>query len=189
MADPKSLKRQISPPPTRKLSEVDGDSEPRQRKRSRITPTSNATPSLAAVEAGQAEIQDHLEYFATRLEPLARPVKAGQPRLSFKAYRDLYLRNQNDTGRHFVVHQHDHPVAGRCFHSSSFVEHPSSYQVGVHYDLRLQFSATSSVSWSIPYGLPGNPRSIRPNRMAVETRVHNFWVNDLLLSHLLYRFF
>jgi hypothetical protein len=47
----------------------------------------------------------------------------------------------------------------------------------VHYDLRLQFSETSTISFAIPYGLPGNPNSIRPNRMAIETRVHNLWNN------------
>jgi hypothetical protein len=47
----------------------------------------------------------------------------------------------------------------------------------VHYDLRLQFSETSTISFAIPYGLPGNPNSLRPNRMAIETRVHNLWNN------------
>jgi len=47
---------------------------------------------------------------------------------------------------------------------------------GVHYDLRLQISQTSSVSWACMYGLPGNPNSRRLNRNATETRVHNVWV-------------
>jgi len=47
----------------------------------------------------------------------------------------------------------------------------------VHYDLRLQFSKTSTISFAIPYGLPGDPNSLRPNRMAIETRVHNLWNN------------
>lgn len=51
----------------------------------------------------------------------------------------------------------------------------------MHYDLRLQFSQTSTISFAIPYGLPGNPNSIRPNRMAIETRVHNLW-NNLIES-------
>jgi hypothetical protein len=51
----------------------------------------------------------------------------------------------------------------------------------VHYDLRLQFSQTSTISFAIPYGLPGNPNSVRPNRMAIETRVHNLW-NNLIES-------
>ena len=57
---------------------------------------------------------------------------------------------------------------------------PLSYdEVGVHYDLRLQFSESSSISFAIPYGLPGNPNSLRPNRMAIETRVHNLWVGPV----------
>lgn len=51
----------------------------------------------------------------------------------------------------------------------------------MHYDLRLQFSQTSTISFAIPYGLPGNPKSVRPNRMAIETRVHNLW-NNLIES-------
>lgn len=51
----------------------------------------------------------------------------------------------------------------------------------MHYDLRLQFSETSTISFAIPYGLPGNPNSLRPNRMAIETRVHNLW-NNLIES-------
>lgn len=51
----------------------------------------------------------------------------------------------------------------------------------MHYDLRLQFSQTSTISFAIPYGLPGNPKSFRPNRMAIETRVHNLW-NNLIES-------
>ena len=51
----------------------------------------------------------------------------------------------------------------------------------MHYDLRLQFSQTSTISFAIPYGLPGNPNSIRPNRIAIETRVHNLW-NNLIES-------
>lgn len=51
----------------------------------------------------------------------------------------------------------------------------------MHYDLRLQFSQTSTISFAVPYGLPGNPNSVRPNRMAIETRVHNLW-NNLIES-------
>ncbi|KAI5865868.1 DNA polymerase ligase-domain-containing protein [Durotheca rogersii] len=57
-------------------------------------------------------------------------------------------------GAHFVVHQHDHPVAGP------------------HYDLRLQINGRSSASWAVAYGLPGDANSRRPNRAAIETRVH-----------------
>ena len=78
--------------------------------------------------------------------------------LSVGAFENLYERNQHVHGRHFVIHQHDHPVAG------------------VHYDLRLQINETSSISWAIMYGLPGNCNSRRLNRNATETRVHNIWV-------------
>jgi hypothetical protein len=80
--------------------------------------------------------------------------------LSIAEYRELYQRHQHPHGSHFVINQHDHPVAG------------------THYDLRLQFSQSSSVSFAVPYGLPGNPNSLRPNRMAIETRVHNLWVGS-----------
>ncbi|KAF2755068.1 hypothetical protein EJ05DRAFT_519745 [Pseudovirgaria hyperparasitica] len=140
-----SLKRSISPPTTTRLTK-------RSRRSALIL-----TP--AAVEAGSATIGNHLEYFCARLTPLCRPPTA----LSIDDYGALFKRNQHEHGRHFVVHQHSHPVAG------------------VHYDLRLQVSATSSVSWAVPYGLPGDPNSKRLNRMAIETRVHCVW-NHLIES-------
>ncbi|KAI9899183.1 hypothetical protein N3K66_005644 [Trichothecium roseum] len=60
-------------------------------------------------------------------------------------------------GAHFVVHQHDHPAAG------------------LHYDLRLQINETSSVSWAVTYGLPGDLNFVRLNRNATETRTHCLW--------------
>ncbi|KAF4549680.1 Hypothetical protein D9617_20g027360 [Elsinoe fawcettii] len=150
---PRSLKRKVSPPPVRKVSENAGprDSE------------SRPTPLPAAVEAGQADVRDHVQYWCEELRRAQRPSLKQEPRLSLQAYRHLYERNQDANGHHFVIHQHDHPVSG------------------VHYDLRLQFSKTSSLSFSIPYGVPGHPNSIRPNRMAIETRVHNVW-NNLIES-------
>lgn len=131
----------------------------------------NDSPSLAAVEAGQVQISDPLALFSSRLAQAAaaRPALPDHPRLSIPAWMDLYLRNQHPHGCHFVIHQHDHPVAGP------------------HYDLRLQFSETSSLSWAIMYGLPGNPNSQRLNRNATETRVHCLWVCTvcLLLLHTL----
>lgn len=141
--EPSTLSRDISPPPSRKPSTRQDD-------------RNDAGPTLAAIEAGQAEIRDHLEYFAKHLEAIRRPHPG--PQLSIEDFRSLYKRNEHERGCHFVVHQHDHPVSG------------------VHYDLRLQFSESSTVSFAVPYGLPGNPNSSRPNRMAVETRVHNLWV-------------
>ncbi|KAF7119124.1 hypothetical protein CNMCM5793_008864 [Aspergillus hiratsukae] len=114
-------------------------------------------PSLAAIEAGTVEVTDHLKIFSSRLARCARPITPQVPRLPIRDWVDLYERNLHPNGRHFVIHQHDHPIAGP------------------HYDLRLQFSETSSVSWSIMYGLPGDPNSRRLNRNATETRVHCFW--------------
>ncbi|KAJ6044848.1 uncharacterized protein N7446_003042 [Penicillium canescens] len=79
------------------------------------------------------------------------------PQLPIGEWIDLYRRNEHPEGRHFVIHQHDHPVAGP------------------HYDLRLQISETSSVSWAIMYGMPGDPNSKQLNRNATETRIHCLW--------------
>ena len=119
----------------------------------------DSPPNLAAIEAGQIEVTDHLGIFSSRLSQCIRPLPPSEvPRLQIADWTNLYRRNESPHGRHFVIHQHDHPVAGP------------------HYDLRLQFSETSSVSWSIMYGLPGDPNSRRLNRNATETRVHSFWV-------------
>lgn len=149
--EPSTLSRDISPPPSRKASNAP---QPQSNR------TSANAPSLAAIEAGQAEIRDHLKYFAQHLEAARRP-RSGLS-LSISDFRSLYQRHQHQHGCHFVVHQHDHPISG------------------VHYDLRLQFSDSSTVSFAVPYGLPGNPNSSRPNRMAIETRVHNLWVGEAL---------
>lgn len=143
---PVSLHRTVSPPLT----------NPRRRSRSAIKsiPTKSDT---AAVEAGEIEIDDHVSFFSSKLLAATRPPIQGQPRLSHDAWLDLYQRNLHDRGHHFVVHQHDHPVAG------------------THYDLRLQCNATSSISFAIMYGLPGDPNSRKLARNATETRVHNLW--------------
>jgi len=163
MSQPSSLQRRVSPPPLKRKRTAESKIIEESRKSSKKRASS---PSLAAIEAGEVVIEDHLDYFLKHLEKACRPVEANTPRLSIESFADLYRRNQHDNGRHFVVHQHNHPVAG------------------IHYDLRLQFSSTSCVSWSIPYGLPGNPNSKRMGRMAVETRVHNLWV--LMLSYYRY---
>jgi DNA polymerase Ligase (LigD) len=117
--------------------------------------------SLAAVEAGQVEVDDPVELFSNRLNTVSRPLSASgtDARLSIEDWVGLYARNQHENGHHFVIHQHDHPIAGP------------------HYDLRLQFSDSSSLSWAIMYGLPGDPNSRRINRNATETRVHCLWVS------------
>ncbi|KAH9894615.1 DNA polymerase ligase-domain-containing protein [Xylariomycetidae sp. FL2044] len=116
-------------------------------------------PSTSAVEAGKAQIRDHLGYFSSRLgSSTASPYPGDAPRLSIEEYRRLYEENSGSArGAHFVIHQHDHPIAG------------------THYDLRLQINATSSASWAIMYGLPGDPNSVRLNRNATETRIHCLW--------------
>jgi hypothetical protein len=116
-------------------------------------------PEPAAIEAGEAQVDDHLGYFSSILtEATISPFPEGMPRLSVPAYQELYESNYgNPKGAHFIVHQHDHPIAG------------------THYDLRLQINETSSASWAVMYGLPGDPNSQRLNRNATETRVHCLW--------------
>lgn len=152
---PHSLRASISPPPSRTRRTPRQPTGCSAGQDSRVANLSeHATPSLAAVEAGKAQIRDHLDYFSSHLSSCARPSTL----LAIRAFEDLYTRNQHEHGRHYVIHQHDHPVAG------------------VHYDLRLQINETSSTSWAIMYGLPGNSNSRRLNRNATETRVHNVWV-------------
>ncbi|OQO01858.1 hypothetical protein B0A48_12331 [Cryoendolithus antarcticus] len=158
-----SLSRDISPPPTRGLSRANRPGNSRQTKSSDQIAPHSTEPRSAAIEAGKARIRDHLRYFADHLLGATRPAIPTTPRLPISDFRALYTRNQHAFGHHFVIHQHDHPVSG------------------VHYDLRLQFSESSAVSWAVPYGMPGNANSIRPNRMAIETRVHNLW-NNLIES-------
>ncbi|KAE8324919.1 DNA polymerase ligase-domain-containing protein [Aspergillus sergii] len=159
-----------------KLSSLDAPVSPPRKRSTTKAAHSNCAPSnlncsdqetgatfnkehlnLAAIEAGQVEVTDHLSIFSSRLSHSARPAVSQSPRLQIPDWVSLYQRNQSPEGRHFVIHQHDHPIAGP------------------HYDLRLQFSDSSSVSWSIMYGLPGNPNSRRLNRNATETRVHCLW--------------
>ncbi|KAG5929611.1 hypothetical protein E4U42_005316 [Claviceps africana] len=114
-------------------------------------------PTTSAMEAGQVQIANHLPYFASLLarKALDSPVV---PLLPIASYVSLYQSHaQNPRGSHFVIHQHDHPVAG------------------THYDFRLQINPTSSVSWAIMYGVPGDPNSSRLNRNATETRIHSLW--------------
>ncbi|KAL4979739.1 DNA polymerase ligase-domain-containing protein [Aspergillus desertorum] len=139
-----TLDRPISPPPTRPLTRTGND-------------------SLSALEAGKEKVDDPLERISAHLRKYTpdrnttRPIPSGFNLIPIDAWKALYTRNCRPSGNHFVVHQHDHPIAGP------------------HYDLRLQFSASSSLSWSVMYGLPGDPNSRRLNRNATETRVHALW--------------
>ena len=137
-----TLERDITPPPRKKL---------RNRR---------SLPTSAAVEAGQAHVDDKVGFFANKLLGFTRPIVSSTFHIPFDEWMDLYQRNAHSGGKHYVIHQHDHPVAG------------------THYDLRLQCNATSSISFAIMYGLPGNPNSRRLNRNATETRVHCLWVGQ-----------
>jgi hypothetical protein len=159
MNAPSSLTRDISPPRTAKRRKKYDSSSPIQTH----LPTRNLGPALATIEAGTAKIDDHLAHFTSCLANAARQTAVDVPRLDIKEYSTLYENNQHKHGNHFVVHQHNHPRAG------------------VHYDLRLQFSESSSMSFAIPKGLPGDANSKSIGRMAIETRVHNYW-NHLIES-------
>lgn len=116
-------------------------------------------PATAAIEAGEAEVSNHLTCFHKRLsKAVLNPYPPSVPQLTISDWSVLYTCNSGSrNGAHFVVHQHDHPIAG------------------THYDLRLQINETSSASWAIMYGLPGDPNSRRLTRNATETRVHCLW--------------
>lgn len=120
-------------------------------------------PTTAAIEAGKTNIDDHLNFYSAQLaKTTLSPFPSGTPQLSLEAYRKLYEVNVGSPqGAHFIIHQHDHPIAG------------------THYDLRLQINETSSASWAIMYGLPGDPNSFRLNRNATETRIHCLWASYL----------
>ena len=125
-------------------------------------------PTTSAIEAGETSIDDHLNYFSARLaKATLSPFPLGAPHLPVEGYRKLYETNAGSSrGAHFIIHQHDHPIAG------------------THYDLRLQINETSSASWAIMYGPPGNPNSFRLNRNATETRIHCLWASDFSFTSL-----
>lgn len=167
----------MSPPGTKKDALRDESSGVHENTRVKTTAAADASPRhssktlqssnanyLAAIEAGEEKIENHLEVFSTRLHEAIRPRMPSETRLAHSDWIDLYQRNQHPHGRHFVIHQHDHPVSGP------------------HYDLRLQFSESSSLSFALMYGLPGNPNSRKLNRNATETRVHNLWVWSVLAN-------
>ncbi|KAK4551870.1 hypothetical protein LTR86_010866 [Recurvomyces mirabilis] len=123
MGEPKSLARGISPPPTsRKLSPNAANKPGNKVGTCHETETcskgisQDAQPTLAAIEAGQAAVRDHLEYFAKHFSPTTR-LPPG-PRLSIPDFKALYRRNEHPHGRHFVVHQHDHPISESASHAT-----------------------------------------------------------------------
>lgn len=103
-------------------------------------------PSASSlIENNTVKITDHLAWFSNLLaKAILEPFPAGQPHLTIPVYQSLYNRSfQSPAGAHFVVTQHDHPVAGP------------------HYDLRLQINGDSSCSWAIMYGyVVTNDRSV-----------------------------
>ena len=158
---PASLSRTVSPPPA-KRSRNTKSQKPSELATER--PDHHLKPKTSAVESGEVDVEDHLGFFSAKLSAFTRPpikdVETGltAPRLPHSDWINLYNSHADlETGHHFVVHQHDHPVAGS------------------HYDLRLQCNATSSLSFAIMYGLPGDPNSRKITRNATETRIHNLW--------------
>lgn len=178
----RNLEWRVSPPPLsnpgRRRSQVEGREEAciegtsreesdRPDSPSSISNSKSHPSTSALIESAQIQINDHLTYFTTLLTKYTlNPFPPSTPHLPIATYTNLYKRSDaNHTGAHFVVTQHDHPVAGP------------------HYDLRLQINATSSCSWAIMYGLPGDPNSRGKTgrtgsgvlRNATETRVHCLW--------------
>lgn len=149
-----SLAREVSPPVSvRKRKIVDEDEV---AKGSLLTTKSVA----AAIEAGEHVVEDHVEFYYQHLQrALLKPrPDIKPPSTTLNDWIQTYRQNAKSLlGSHFVIHQHDHPIAG------------------THYDLRLQCNPTSSISFAIMYGLPGDPNSRRLNRNATETRVHCLW--------------
>jgi hypothetical protein len=148
ITDPASLRRSISPPASKSRKNALNDEVK--------AALNDELPQTAAVEAGEATLIDQLPFWSTKLAEFSR--SSAQSRLPSDQWQALYKDHAcSFEGSHFVIHQHDHPVAG------------------IHYDLRLQCNADSSISFAIMYGLPGDPNSRRLNRNATETRVHCFW--------------
>lgn len=137
------LGKSVSPPPIKRRRRLNTPSDQPSTSSSPQPSSVNSTPlpTPAAIEAGQATIRNHLDYFLALFRQFSKPISPLlAPRLSLDGLTSLYQCSaSNPLGHNFIVHQHDHPRAG------------------LHYDLRLQINPTSSCSWSIPYGLPGNP--------------------------------
>ncbi|KAF5266145.1 hypothetical protein FOXYS1_3026 [Fusarium oxysporum] len=92
------------------------------------SPSPSQPPTTADIESGSATVEDHLSHFKAHLSSHI----LSQSPLSISSYSSLYTENfGSSAGAHFVIHQHDHPIAG------------------THYDLRLQINETSSASWAI----------------------------------------
>ncbi|KAH8905985.1 hypothetical protein BR93DRAFT_979126 [Coniochaeta sp. PMI_546] len=148
----------ISPPPLKRKRQLEPSPPTTTPNQPQPIGPSHLSTS-AAIEAGRVQITDHLAHFTDLLSShVLHPFPADLPRLPVPSYSSLFASNANNPrGAHFVIHQHDHPIAG------------------THYDLRLQINGTSSASWAIMKGLPGDPNSPRLGRNATETRIHCLW--------------
>lgn len=114
MPEPTTLRKEISPPPRKKRKDRSEllEHPQRQLESRQVREDQDGTASsLAAVEAGEAEVADHLAYFAMHLTLKSR-AEPREPRISVEEFKSLYQRNQHAKGRHFVVHQHNHPISG-----------------------------------------------------------------------------
>ena len=114
---PNSLARDISPPPIRKPLETRNSTNKinpteEQTRTEREQRTKSDGPSLAAIEAGEAQVRDHLEYFSHHFRLTSRDTQSVLPRIAINDFQDLYRRNDHSNGCHFVIHQHDHPISG-----------------------------------------------------------------------------
>ncbi|KAJ5090651.1 hypothetical protein N7532_009335 [Penicillium argentinense] len=139
-----SLQKSVSPPPKRRGANGQDGDNPHP---SKITPSDPKT-------------SEYLDTWSMKLRKSILPAseQGSTPHLPIDQWVDLYRRHAHSNGHHFVIHQHDHPVAGP------------------HYDLRLQFSDSSTVCWAIMYGLPGDPNQDN-RRNATETRIHGLSYN------------
>lgn len=117
MGPPSTLARDISPPPTRKppstrSSAVESNPEGTQAAGEHDQSGVLERPSLAAIEAGEAQVRDHLEHFSEHFRLVSRETSSTLSHITVDEFRDLYKRNQRSSGCHFVIHQHDHPISG-----------------------------------------------------------------------------
>ncbi|KAK3362680.1 DNA polymerase ligase-domain-containing protein [Lasiosphaeria hispida] len=154
----RNLEWRLSPPPLKRQRQQPPAEDGNTSKKP--PPTTTPQPSTSAlIESQTITITDHAAHFAPLLSHATLdPYPAHTSRLPIHTYQSLYASSlHSSAGAHFVIHQHDHPVAG------------------THYDLRLQINGTSSASWAVMYGLPGDPNGARQNRNATETRVHCLW--------------
>ena len=119
---PTSLEAPISPPPLKRRKTA-LESATKTPPRSETIGSKNLSRP-AAIEAGEASIEDHLKYFSEHLSRFVTEREGGlevMKVMKVEEWMDLYRRNEHAGGRHFVVHQHDHPVAGGSSAFRSFI--------------------------------------------------------------------